>query len=1330
MVSLPMSDRLLERREANTFLSVREQLVGMPSGPADRAQAIQIGAVLIFGILIVFLALYQAFVVPDQNEEIEFNHNTELQSDLVDLRSTVNSMPGTTTTQSSSVTLGVRYPSRAIFVNPGPVSGTLQTTGTTDDTLNLTIHNATADGNTGDYWNGTSQSYNTGAIEYRPSYNLYATAPRTVYEHSVVYNSFNPDTTLSLTDQAIISGDTITLVALNGSFMESRVDTASIDFEPVSTNTRTVRVGNESHNVTISVPTGMNESEWREVFEEEMTDNGGNVTGVNTTDIEDHDDLSLLEVDLEPGNYSLQLSKVGSGTGITETQATYMTDIGGDGATITAGQSRELVVEVRDEFNNPISEETVEGFAEGGEFADSGDDRIAVETDNDGQITVEYSAPSVTEDTEEKINFSFKGPIDESFDSSEPGNVTMTVTVQPDKEAGAAEQLRGPLPTNLTFASEEVPEGSPVEIINASFDNEGTTEINRGGTPVAAGEYYVVEGDVDDPAGDDKLIVPEEGTTPLEPGAGEPLEIDEPELAVSTTGEISTDSEAFEAGETYTVFLRGQDTRGIWTNETADDLEMGKAYNTFKIVEGEAALNADAESPVLENEVSEITVTVVDADGDRVENENIEIDVVDPGSDAFLTAEGEDGSSKVVNVGTDGEDDPLVVTTDENGNFGTAEDDEGTEFEVERVFYDVSNSDEGAGDSVELELRADNQVDVTENVVIDVEGPPTVETTEATNIGDLSATLNGDLIDLGSADEVDVFFEFREQGESTWEETDRQTLDSTGEFQEDVSDLNSGTTYEFRAVADGDGQDEGDIKTFRTDEGSTLLNEDITNILPNADEQMQTFEFELDGELPEDDTVTITLENAPEDEVIDWAGEFVDDEGQEGGVTLDRDEGNFIITYGDGEIIPDETTVRIRATDLAVADEDSQEDPYEFTFERTDNDEFSVDDSFEVDADSGTPEIDVLEVEDLPGTAEQTQEITFEPTTDMEAINNDADEFEVMTIDLTEANENGMYEDVDVESVSEGEAEIGDDNGNVWIKYTAEDGVDASTEITITLEEVNPTEDDIGETHDAGFSRGTADTKSDSFDVGDPADLQVIDVDPQDPVTEGENLDVEIVVENQGDLETTQDITLNVDNNQDGNFEIEAETVEKTVSGGDTETVTLIYTTQDGDEPEVDVQGVTEDDMDGETATATVNPQFEYTDDGEPETSGPGDNAAEVLFTIQSNIDEDATITDIEIDVTGNADRLDDGDPEVDIVAQDDGFRNDEGAVFIDEPINLDDTAVIGGGGTAEITLDRFEDEGGPGGPAWIDMSGEEITVTLYFEDRDPITLETREIDG
>ena len=105
----------------------------MQFGDDERAAAIQVGAVLLFGILIISMAMYQATVVPDQNEGVEFNHNQEVQGQMQDLRNTVVSVPGGGGGGSVTVELGTRYPSRSLLVNPGPAYGSLRTVGTNDE---------------------------------------------------------------------------------------------------------------------------------------------------------------------------------------------------------------------------------------------------------------------------------------------------------------------------------------------------------------------------------------------------------------------------------------------------------------------------------------------------------------------------------------------------------------------------------------------------------------------------------------------------------------------------------------------------------------------------------------------------------------------------------------------------------------------------------------------------------------------------------------------------------------------------------------------------------------------------------------------------------------------------------------------------------------------------------------------------------------------------------------------------------------------------------------------------------------------------------------------
>jgi phosphodiesterase/alkaline phosphatase D-like protein len=80
--------------------------------------------------------------------------------------------------------------------------------------------------------------------------------------------------------------------------------------------------------------------------------------------------------------------------------------------------------------------------------------------------------------------------------------------------------------------------------------------------------------------------------------------------------------------------------------------------------------------------------------------------------------------------------------------------------------------------------------------------PPTVGTPQATNVTITSATLNGDITSMGSATQVQAYFEY---GTSTsyGENTTSQLMLQPGPFSADISGLQPGTTYHFREKADG-----------------------------------------------------------------------------------------------------------------------------------------------------------------------------------------------------------------------------------------------------------------------------------------------------------------------------------------------------------------------------------------------------------------------------------------------------------------------------------------------------------------------------------------------
>lgn len=96
-----------------------------------------------------------------------------------------------------------------------------------------------------------------------------------------------------------------------------------------------------------------------------------------------------------------------------------------------------------------------------------------------------------------------------------------------------------------------------------------------------------------------------------------------------------------------------------------------------------------------------------------------------------------------------------------------------------------------------------------------------VTTRDASAIEDTSAYLNGDLLDMGGASEVSVWFEWGLEGTDLAHETNHETRTSTGIFSHQITSLDSGTTYEFRAVAYStrDGRVEGGRRSFTTTDG-------------------------------------------------------------------------------------------------------------------------------------------------------------------------------------------------------------------------------------------------------------------------------------------------------------------------------------------------------------------------------------------------------------------------------------------------------------------------------------------------------------------------------
>ncbi len=94
-----------------------------------------------------------------------------------------------------------------------------------------------------------------------------------------------------------------------------------------------------------------------------------------------------------------------------------------------------------------------------------------------------------------------------------------------------------------------------------------------------------------------------------------------------------------------------------------------------------------------------------------------------------------------------------------------------------------------------------------------------VSTEPSTIISEEKASLNGELLSMPeNVTEVDVFFRFRFPGDE-WNETEEQVMEDVGEFEETLEGLETGATYEFKAVTQWEDHEEtGVVLTFEPQE--------------------------------------------------------------------------------------------------------------------------------------------------------------------------------------------------------------------------------------------------------------------------------------------------------------------------------------------------------------------------------------------------------------------------------------------------------------------------------------------------------------------------------
>ena len=240
----------------------------------QRAVSAVIGFILIFGILMITLTVYQAQIVPQQNAQTEFKDFEETRDELIDLRNSISTAGQAGLPQFPSVRLGTSYQSRILTINPASPTGTLQT-----EQHDIIIENGT----------DPQQKISTRFIEYQPGYNEIEVGS-TWYENSVLYLD-TPDRNNTIIEEQnlVIGGNELRITALQKNITRTGTSRTTISLDNTQSNTYLDEFS-DTDELTFKIPTRLNEDYWRtleddapEMYDRVETDDEINRLVVTTT---------------------------------------------------------------------------------------------------------------------------------------------------------------------------------------------------------------------------------------------------------------------------------------------------------------------------------------------------------------------------------------------------------------------------------------------------------------------------------------------------------------------------------------------------------------------------------------------------------------------------------------------------------------------------------------------------------------------------------------------------------------------------------------------------------------------------------------------------------------------------------------------------------------------------------------------------------------------------------------------------------------------------------------------------------------------------------------
>jgi len=552
----------------------------------NRAVTVQIGAVLMLGLLVLLLTINQAAIVPAQNQNVEFAHNDRVQSDLLDVRNGLIRAATSGNTQPNAVELGTSFPSRLVAINPAPASGSLAPSSVSG---NATISGAVpVDRNARAYWTNESHrmEYETMGFRYQPSYREYDTAPATIYENTVLYNEFADGQNRTLTGQSVIDGRTISLIALKDVPTRSSSSNVGMDLRaisPSSTQVRTIAVTPGEEPVTITLPTQLDDETWDELLADEPYVDDVNVADGEVT-------ISLAETrNGDEVTYNLRTSAVTASRSVERPEPAYVTVVDGANRSVPEDTTNTLTAEVRDRYNNPVS-----GAAVNATFNDSVQSLSASQLRSTEQGFAPFSfepagdgsAQFSLADQSQQATVSLS-----SFSAADTGGASLQSDETQQRQSSSSGRVRfpysasgtGSLTATISSSAASVSSALNVYTVSASpFGSDTSVRIDDDGNTVGVDHYEV---NLITDYENETLFIPEGETFGPEPGeTGPDADIDYTFRDFQIDGELRTENE-----------LSLQATDGAINIGSGGSVISGKEL-TFTATGPNGSINADGAS--------------------------------------------------------------------------------------------------------------------------------------------------------------------------------------------------------------------------------------------------------------------------------------------------------------------------------------------------------------------------------------------------------------------------------------------------------------------------------------------------------------------------------------------------------------------------------------------------------------------------------------------------------------------------------------------------------------------------------------------------------------